>query len=152
MRPIIVIKQCLHFKDQTYIPHFDQPTSDTFINYRDEATDYLRKIQQKSNLFLKDLFVYSICNHFYSPILSRMNILYTPSNNIRNIGEGLFVANELDILKQPDVVNPGYISQYIPSPLLFNTNTLARPQFFTQRCSECFYAFLAKIKQISRVG
>ena len=29
------------------------------------------------------------------------------------MGERLFVANELDILKQPDVVNPGYISQYI---------------------------------------
>ena len=41
---------------------------------------------------------------------------------------------------------------YIPSPLLFNTNTLDGPQFFTQKCSECFYAFLAKIKQLSRVG
>ena len=27
--------------------------------------------------------------------------------------EGLSVANELDILKQPDIVNRGYISQYI---------------------------------------
>ena len=41
---------------------------------------------------------------------------------------------------------------FVTSPFLFNTNTLARPQLFPQKCSERFYTFLAKIKQLSRVG
>ena len=50
------------------------------------------------------------------------------------------------------VIKKIYIFTSLPSPFLFNTNTLARPQFFSQKCSECFYAFLAKIKQLSRMG
>jgi hypothetical protein len=48
------------------------------------------------------------------------------------------------------VQRPANPAVCIPSPSRFNSDTMyrARPQFFTQTCSDGFYLFLGKIKEV----